>query len=118
MGRYLIIQSVYFGFLSARNMFVCALLCFAKQPYYIRDYSSVLFICFDFFSVIIMTIYGTKALFSTSGVNCRDNNGPDTFKWWVISMCFLIYDWGYGILLCIGFTSLPLIIVFWCFYRM
>lgn len=99
-------------------MGVVVLLCFAKKPQRVRDLSSIFFIGIDLFVVVIMTIYGTKSLFSGPGVLCRDNGDPDTFKWWVISVCCLVYGWAYSVLLCIGFTSLPLIIVFWCFYRM
>jgi type II secretory pathway component PulF len=70
------------------------------------------------FLVVLVTGYGTKALFEDSGIECRDNNDPNTFKWWVISVITLVYGWGYSLLLLIGLTSLPLIIIFWCFYRM
>lgn len=99
-------------------MGVVVLLCFAKRPQRVRDVSSIFFIVIDLFMVTIFTVYGTKGLFSPEGLSCRDNGDPNTFRWWVISVCCLVYGWAYSVLLCIGFTSLPLIIVFWCFYRM
>ncbi len=99
-------------------MGVVVCLCFIKRPQRVRDLSNILFIVVDLFIVVISTIYGTKALFWTTGINCRDNGDPITFKWWVISVLCLVYGWVYSVLLCIGLTSLPLIIVFWCFYKM
>lgn len=118
MGRYLVLQDVYFAFVACRHMGVVVCLCFVKRPQRVRDLSNILFIVIDLFIVVIATVYGTKALFWTSGINCRDNGNPDTFKWWVISVLCLVYGWVYSVLLCIGLTSLPLIIVFWCFYKM
>lgn len=118
MGRYLMLQDVYFAFLTTRHLGVAVLLCFAKRPQKVRDLSSILFIVIDLFLVVVMTVYGTKALFDQNGLTCRDNGDPNTFRWWIISVCCLIYGWIYSVLLCIGFTSLPLIILFWCFYRM
>lgn len=118
MGRYLVLQDVYFALVTTRHMFVVVLLCFAKKPQRVRDLSSIFFIVIDLFMVTVMTVYGTKSLFSPTGLACRDTGSPDNFKWWVISVCCLIYGWAYSVLLCIGLTSLPLIIVFWCFYRM
>lgn len=118
MGRYLIVKVVYFAIVSFRHMAVVVLLCFAKKPQRVRDISSILFIVFDLCTVTILTVYGTKSLFSPEGLACRDSGGANNFRWWVISVCCLVYGWAYSVLLCIGLTSLPLILVFWCFYRM
>ena len=117
MGQYLVFASVYFGIAAARNMFVAAALCFSKRPQRIHDISVVFSILFDAAIVTIMTVYGTKSLFSPEGIICRDNGDPNTFKWWVIGCCCLVYGWAYGVLLCVGLTSLPLVIIFWCYYR-
>jgi hypothetical protein len=119
MGRYLEIQFVFFGFMSLRNLAVCILICCCcvKKPQRVRDISNIFFILLDFVVVLLMSVYGTKALYSQSGVECRDNGDPNTFKWWVISMCCLAYGWIYSFLLIIGMTSLPLFFVFHCFYR-
>jgi hypothetical protein len=118
MGRYLILQTVYFAFVSARNLCVVSVACLAKRPQRVRDLSNILFIVLDLFLVILPTVYGTLALFQPYGLYCRDNGNPETFRWWVISVLCLVYGWVYSVLLCIGFTSLPLIVVFWCFYKM
>lgn len=94
------------------------LICCSKRPQKFRDLSNICFIMIDLFLVVILTVYGTNALFGESGLECRDNGDPNTFKWWVISVCCLVYGWVYSLLLLVGLTSLPLIIVFWCFYRM
>lgn len=39
-------------------------------------------------------------------------------RWWILSTCCLIYGWVYSALLCIGLAGVPLILVFWCFYKM
>lgn len=112
------IKCVYFGAVAMRHFGVVVLLCFASRPQRVRDLSNILFIVIDIVVVTMATVYGTKALFEDHGLACRDNGDPNTFNWWVISCCLLIYGWIYSFLLCIGLTSLPLIIVFWCFYRM
>ena len=118
MGRYLMIQAVYFGVIASRHFGVVVMLCFSARPQRVRDLSNILFIIADIAAVPLMSVYGTKALFMEQGVYCRDNGNPNTFNWWVISCCLLCYGWIYSFLLCIGLTSLPLIIVFWCFYKM
>jgi hypothetical protein len=117
-GRFLIVEDVYFAFVVVRNMMVVTVLCFAKRPQRVRDISNIVFLTMDIGMIPILSVYGTKSLFAETGTFCRDNGNPTTFKWWVISVCCLIYGWVYSVLLCIGLTSLPLIIIFWCFYRM
>jgi hypothetical protein len=94
------------------------LLCYAKNPHQVRDWSNILFLVVDVIFVTFLTVYGTRALFSPVGLYCRDNNDPNTFKWWVVSLCCLVINWMYDLLLLVGLTSLPLIIIFWCIYRM
>lgn len=117
-GRFLIIQESYYGFLAFRHFCVLVLLFLTKNPYRVRDWSNLLFLIMDVVVVTFLTVYGTRALFSPIGLWCRDNNDPNTFKWWIVSMCCLIFNWLYDLLLLIGLTSLPLIVIFWCFYRM
>jgi hypothetical protein len=118
MGQYLILQAVYFGFVAARNFAIVVLICYAKRPQRVRDLSNIAAIVVDLFIVVCATIYGSFSLFSPNSLFCRDNGNPDTFCWWIISMLCLVFGWIYTVLLCIGLTSLPLIIIFWCFYRM
>jgi len=118
LGRFLFLFEVYFGFCATRNLVVIVLLCFCKKTHTVRDGSYITFLIADTVLIILLTFYGTKAVFLGPGLHCRDNGQSATFRWWVISCICLIYGMAYTCLLCIGLTSLPCIILFWCFYRM
>lgn len=94
------------------------LLCFVKKSQRVSDGSYIVFLVCDTAIVILLTVYGTNAVFLGQGIACRDNGQPENFRWWVVSLICLLYGMAYSFLLCIGLTSLPFIILFWCFYRM
>lgn len=118
LGKYLIFNCIYFSFLSARNFGVAVLLCRSNKPQVIRDWSSVIFLLTDAVLVSLMTLYGLKNLFEPEGLICRDNGEPETFQWWVISCVCLVIGLIYSALLCVGFASVPLIVIFWCYFKL
>ena len=76
-----------------------------------------MYIGFDLFIVVVLTVFGGMCLFTEVTMNCKSSN-PLLLEWWIISMCMFVYGVVYSLLLCIGLTSLPFILIFWCFYSM
>lgn len=116
-GRFLLIQNSFYGFLAFRHFCVILLLFLTKNPFRVRDCANLVFLIIDAVFVTFLTVYGTRALFSPIGLWCRDNINSYTFRWWILSVCCLVFNWVYDLLLLIGLTSLPLIMIFWCFYQ-
>ena len=79
------------------------------------DVSNLLYVGLDVFLVVILTVYGTQALFDEQAMDCR-NHSNALMQWWVVSVCCLLFGWIYSGLLCLGLASMPLVLVFWCFY--
>ena len=81
------------------------------------DFANLLFIGFDSLFVSSLTIWGTMVQFDESADGCRGSDDNWVLLMYIFSICCLLYGWIYVILLLCGLTSLPLIAIFWCFYR-
>ena len=79
--------------------------------------ANVVFIAIDIFLFTAITFFGSKIMFSEETKACRDN-GTDILMMWILGFCCLLYGWVYCLLLACGLTTLPLILIFWCVYRM
>ena len=98
---------------------MCLLIPCTSKPQRLRDLANVVFITIDIFLFTSITVYGTKIMFSDNTKACREGDvGADLLMMWIFSFCCLIYGWIYCMLLCCGLTALPLILIFWCVYRM
>ena len=64
-----------------------------------------------------LTIWGTKVQTSDNVYVCRQTSDKWELLMYILSLACLLYGWIYVILLCCAFSSLPLIIIFWCCYR-
>ena len=115
--QYLTYCSYYFGFCAFRQLLVATLIPCTQKPYRLRDLANVVFIAIDIFLFTAITFFGTKIMFSDETKACRDN-GTDILMMWIFGVCCLLYGWVYCLLLACGLTTLPLILVFWCVYRM
>ena len=117
--KYLTYCALYFGFAALRQFVVCLLIPCTSKPQRLRDLANIVFIAIDIFLFTSITIYGTKIMFSDATKSCREGDvGADLLMMWIFSFCCLIYGWIYCLLLCCGLTTLPLIMIFWCVYRM
>lgn len=117
MAEYLTISLYYFMFVSLRHLLICLLVPCSRKPQRLMDVSNLVYIGLDVFLVTILTVYGTQALFDQSAIDCRYQSNA-LMQWWVICVCCLLFGWIYSALLCLGLASMPLILVFWCFYQM
>ena len=77
----------------------------------------MLFIGFDAIFVSSLTIWGTMIQFEDGAEGCRSSENNWVLLMYIFSICCLLYGWVYVILLLCGLTSLPLLGIFWCFYR-
>lgn len=117
MYMYLQYALYYFAFVSIRHTGVCIAVACARRPQKVMDMSNLINIGMDVFLVVLLTVFGTQVLFGEDAKQCSYQS-ESLMKWWILSTCCLIYGWVYSALLCIGLAGLPLILVFWCFYKM
>jgi len=73
LGRFLFLFEVYFGFCATRNLVVIVLLCCCKKAHSVSDGSYIVFLIADTVIIILLTFYGSKAVFLGNGIHCRDN---------------------------------------------
>jgi len=73
LGRWLFLFEIYVGFCATRNIAVIVLLCFCKKAHSVSDGSYIIFLIADTVIIILLTFYGTKAVFLAPGLKCRDN---------------------------------------------
>ena len=117
--KYLEYCAGYFGLCCLRQFIVCLLIPCTKQPQRLRDLANVVFIAIDIFLFTCLTVFGTKIMFADDTKACRQGeDGSNLLMMWIFSFCCLIYGWIYCGLLCCGLTTFPLILIFWCVYRM
>ena len=116
--RYMTYCMYYFAFSSFRQVVVVLLIPFSKKPTQVRDRSNFVFITMDFILYSSLTIWGTRILIKNKAIQCSESNDTIQVFMWVFSLACLLYGWVYVILLCCGLTSMPLIFIFWCVYRM
>ena len=117
MQRYLVYSLYYFLIVSIRHLLPVLLLPCTTKPQRLMDICNILYLAVDVFVVVLLTVYGTQALFNEVAMECRYES-TELMRWWVVSVCTLLFGWVYTTLLCIGLASLPLICLFWCFYKM
>ena len=77
-----------------------------------------MYVVVDLFYVVVLTVWGGICIFSDEAITCKDSAIIDLMNWWILSMVCLLYGLIYSLLLCIGLTSLPFILIFWCYYHM
>lgn len=107
----------YLFFVTTRHMVILFLLFCVKRPQRLRDFAFIVYIVLDIFFVMILTTYGTTIIFSDEALNCRQGSDYQ-LRWFVMSMFCLIFGWIYSVFLCIMLASAPIIVAFWCFYKM
>jgi len=115
--NYIFICMIYFGQCAFRQLVIVLLISFTKNPQKTSDFANLLFIAFDSLFVSSLTIWGTMIQFEDRASECRRTSDKWVLLMYVMSICCLLYGWIYVILLCCGLTSLPLIAIFWCYYR-
>ena len=113
----MVICMAYFGLCAGRQLVIVVLISFARKPQKASDFANLLFIGFDAIFISSLTIWGTMAQFDEAADGCRKSDDDWVLLMYIFSICCLLYGWIYVILLCCGLTSLPLIAIFWCFYR-
>ena len=115
--KYLYICMAYFGFCAFRQLVIVVIVSFAKHPQKTSDLANILFIGFDAIFISALTMWGTMIQFDEGAKDCRDTSDNWVLMMYIMNLGCLLYGWAYFILLCCGLTSLPLIAIFWCFYR-
>lgn len=117
VAEYMLFFKWYFGLCAARQLVVCLVLKFTKQPQKTSDQAYLVFIILDAVFVSSLTVWGTMVQTDAAVSECRELGNNWVLLMYIFSICCLLYGWIYVILLCCGLTSLPLISIFWCFYR-
>jgi len=115
MALYLTYSMYYFIHASIRHFLICLLTPFVKRPQRLMDVSNFIYIAEDVLVVVALTVFGSQAIFDDKTMECRETSQAMLY-FWVICVCVLVFGWVYSSLLCFGLASIPLILVFWCFY--
>jgi hypothetical protein len=118
MALYLMLMIYYFLFVGIRHILLCMMLPCVKRPQRLVDVSNIVYVVVDLFFVVVLSIWGAMCIFSEEAITCKDSTTIDLMNWWILSMVCLIYGMIYSLLLCIGLASVPLILIFWCYYHM